>query len=552
MRHRPRRIAAAIALANSLAIVVAGAGCGGGATGARDDFLRIGASTSIDSLNPFVGQADYAYLTWTYVYPKLVQIDRDLRTAPDFAGRWETSRDGLTWTFHTRPNVKWSDGRPLTAHDAAWTIETARRFSKGPTAQVAQDVDHLVSARAADANTLVVTYDRAVANPLNRVGRLSILPRHVWEPHAAGDGSGLRSFPNSAPLVGGGPFVLRKHVKDQVAVFGRNPNWYGRKPSLSGFGLQFFSSSDAMILAIKTGGLDMVGEATPPTGAEVLRKAGLRVQTAPSVAVKTFTINTNPRKNRGRELLDPKVREALARAIDRDQIVRVAWLGYAKPGASIVAPALKDWNDPGLRPEPFDPDAAERLLDEAGYRKGSDGVRIAKGHRMSYTVIFSTEESGPGDRAFQIIQAGFRRIGVEITQRKLDLNATTQAIQAPDGRYLDFDLAMGDWVPDIDPDFILSVLTCDQFGGWNDSGFCDPAYDGLYRHQATPADVKRRREAVFKAQRLIYERRPYIVLVYPDIIEAHSRRWTGFVMSPLMGSVTSLSKETLLSVHRTK
>ena len=88
--------------------------------------LRLGTSSRIDSLNPFVAFNQDAYTTFMYIYPFLVQYDRNLHFAPDFATKWEASQDGKTWTFHTRPGAKWSDGKPLTAADAAFTINTAR------------------------------------------------------------------------------------------------------------------------------------------------------------------------------------------------------------------------------------------------------------------------------------------------------------------------------------------------------------------------------------------------------------------------------------------
>jgi peptide/nickel transport system substrate-binding protein len=263
-----------------------------------------------------------------------------------------------------------------------------------------------------------------------------------------------------------------------------------------------------------------------------------------------FIINSNPKKTTNVELLDPNVKKAFEYAIDRNKIVEVARLGFAQPGDSIVPPATGIWHDPSLKPLPFDLNAANQLLDQAGFAKGPDGLRVANGHPMAYSVIFAHDEAGPGDRAFQIIQADFQQIGVKLTQRALDDSAAFNAITAPGTTgYLNFDLAMWDWVPLIDPDFILSVVTCSQFGGWSDSGYCNPQYDQWYKQQSTLTKQSDRVALVYKMQDQIYNDRPYIVLNYDDQIEAHTKSWTGFVYSP-QGSFNPLSKQTMTEIHQ--
>jgi peptide/nickel transport system substrate-binding protein len=180
---------------------------------------------------------------------------------------------------------------------------------------------------------------------------------------------------------------------------------------------------------------------------------------------------------------------------------------------------------------------------------GPNGLRIADGHPMAYSVIFPPDERGTGDRTFQIMQADLKKIGISITQQNMDDSATFNAISAPNSKYQTFDMAMWDWVPPVDPDFMLSVMTCAQLGNNSDSGFCNPAYDRMYARQSTLIDTSARQQLIWQMQQYIYNARPYLILDYPDIIEAHSPNWTGFTVSPVMGSVNSLSTATLLQVH---
>jgi peptide/nickel transport system substrate-binding protein len=511
--------------------------------------LRIGTTQPIDSLNPFVSQSDYSSATYQYVYPHLTEYNGKLQIVPSFAVKWETSADGLTWTFHTAPGAQWSDGKPLTAKDAAFTLNMIVKFQSGPTGQLAGWVAHMTKAEASDDNTLVVSYDKPVANVLTQIQALHILPEHVWAPLTGGDGSAISSFENEAPIVSGGPFILVKHEKDQLALFTRNPKWWGSaQPKIDGFGFQFFANDDAMVKALTTDQIDMIGEQTPPTAVDTLKKAGEVVLAGPGVGLKTFIINTNPDKPRHRELLDPNVREAMEYAIDRDTIVKTVWLGFATPGSTIVSPA-SGYHDDSIQPLPYDIEKANALLDAAGLKKGADGIRVANGEPMDYEVVFPTEENGTGDRTFQLIKAGFKKIGINITQRKMDPDAATEAIEAPDGKFEDYDLAMWNWVPPVEPDFLLSVMTCDQRGNNSDSGYCNAEYDAMYQKQGTLLDDQQRRAEINKMQKWLFDARPYIVLNYPNVIEAHSPKWDGFVLSPLMGSVNNLSTETLLTVH---
>jgi len=536
-----------------LVLALAVAGCGGKSKSAskgnvkEGGVLRLGTSSRIDSLNPFVAFNQDAYTTFMYIYPFLVQYDRSLHFTADFATSWQVSTDGKTWTFHTRPGAKWSDGKPLTASDAAWTINTDVAFQKGTAANAAGLVAHITKAAAPNATTLVVHYATPVGNVLGQFQQLAILPKHVWATYAANKGKNLKTFPNGAPIVSGGAFILTKFKKDEIALFKRNPTFYGPKPHIDGFGLRMFSNDDALISAMKAHEIDGI-ESVPPTAIATLKKAGVVVTQVPGVTENDFIFNSNPKKTSHRELLNPTLREAFAHAIDRTKIAHVAWLDTAKPAASIIPPSTGVWHDPNVKPESFDIALANKQLDSLGYKKGPDGIRVADGHKMSYVVITPTDLTGV-DRTFQIIQADFKTIGVDLTQKALDSSAAFDAITAPSTKYLNFDLAMWDWVPLIDPDFMLSVVTCGQYGGWSDSGYCNKAYDAMYARQGTTLNQKERRLIVYQMQEKLARDKPYIFLNYESWISAHSKGWDGFVSSP-QGPFNSLSKESFTSVHR--
>jgi peptide/nickel transport system substrate-binding protein len=550
-RGRPQTAALISAAA---AVTLVAAACGGGSGGSGSSVkdggvFRLGSPSSIDSLNPFVAfQAD-PYSAFAYIYPELVQYNPKLQFVPDFARSWSEGPDGLTWTFHTQPGAKWSDGKPLTATDAAWTYSTILKFQAGATANSAGYVAHMKSATAPNATTLVLTYKRPVANVLSQVEQVPILPEHIWAKYATGNGKALMRFSNNAPIVSGGPFILTKYTPKQIALFKRNPLFYGPKPHIDGFGLQFFQDTDAMITALKSGQLDGVEVPVPPTSVATLKAAHFVVTSSPGDEFDDFIINSNPQQDAShKELLNPLLRQAFDDAIDRQAIVKTSLLGYGQPGSSIIPPATGHWYDPAIKPATFSLAKAARLLDQAGYKMGSGGVRMADGHPMSYTVIMPTDiQNTYGQRSFQIIQGDFRKIGVQLNVKILDDSAAYDAIKA--NHYRDFEISMWDWYPLTDPDFMLSVLTCGSWNVWNDTGYCSKAYDGLYAAQSAATSPAKRQQIVYQMQQMAATAKMYLVLDFADSIEAHSAAWTDL---PLIAgsSFNSMSKIPFESVHQ--
>lgn len=475
LNRRPRRVIATVL--GVVLLLALGVGCvpqseeGGPQEGG---VLRIGTSSGIDSMNPFVGINQDSFAAWLHMYPSLLQYDLTVDSHDyigSFAESWEVSEDGKTVTFHTVEDAKWSDGEALTAEDAAWSFSMIQRLNDGPTGSWSIG-DTVEGFEAPDDNTLVITLSKPSATVLYDFGTTPILPPQVWEPLAEGDGKGIKPFQNvpegDEPVVSGGPFMLVKYEKDSIALFERNPNWYGAEPKIEGFGVQMYKNEDAMITDLKSGELDAINE-VPPTAVETLEEAGFEVSSGPSLALRDFIINSNPDKANHRELLMPEVRQAMEHAIDREEIVDTAWLGHATPGTTIIPPAGasegQEWHNSTIEPLAYDIDAANEILDGLGFERGPDGVRVANGEPMSYAVIFPEDEAGAGDRAFKIIQSGFDEIGIKISQKRLDTNAAWEAIWCGDDcAYEEFDLAMWDWFPSQDPDFILGAMTCGQWG----------------------------------------------------------------------------------------
>jgi len=540
-----RWLAALVATGALIALAAFGAAARSSGSQSGGTF-RIGTSSRIDSLNPYVAFNQDAYNTFEYVYPFLIQYDKsNSRFVSDFATSWKPSNGGKTWTFKTRAHAVWDDGKPLTAKDAAWTINTDLKYASGGAANAAGLVAHIKKASAPNATTLVIKYSKAPGNVLGQFQQLAILPQHVWTKFTAHKGNDLKTYSNS-PLVGAGPFKLVKFKKNDIALFQRNDSFYGEKPKADGFGLRMFSNEDTLVAALKAHEIDAI-ESVPGTAIKTLRKS-FNIRTAPGVDQTDFIINSNTKKTSHRELLNAKVKEAMSHAVDRKQIIKVVFLGYAKPASTIIPPATGAWHNPSLKPEKFDLALANKLLDQAGFKKGKGGIRVAGGRKMSYAVITPTDVPST-NRTFQILQPDFRKIGINLTQRALDSTAAFDAMTAPDNKYLKFDLALWDWVGLIDPDFMLSVVTCAQYGGWSDSGYCNQRYDKMYSQQQLTPNQAKRKQVVWKMQKYLYAQKPYIWLAAQDAVWAVSKSWGGLVPSP-QGPFNSINKLSLTRVHQ--
>ena len=133
------------------------------------------------------------------------------------------------------------------------------------------------------------------------------------------------------------------------------------------------------------------------------------------------------------------------------------------------------------------------------------------------------------------MRESFAKIGVKLTQRAYDGTTAFAEITKPKNQYLDFDLMMWDWVGYIDPDFVLSVVGCDQYGGWSDTGYCNPAYDKLYQQQGVTMDPVKRKQVVWKMQEILYRDKPYIQIAQLDLIYGFRKGWTGIAPPFLTG-----------------
>jgi peptide/nickel transport system substrate-binding protein len=534
-------------VAAGLAVLAAGliTGCSGTSpSSATSSILRIGTVGPIDSLNPYVAINDQSFVAFAEEYPRLVQYGPPgITLQGEWAKSWTVSKNGLVWTFHLWPGGKWSDGVPMTAHDAAWTGNISLKYDTGPTADYAAALYGIKSFSAPDNNTLVVTYDQPVGNVLANLEELYILPEHVWDKYLGNNGGDLRTFlpQDHLPTVGGGPYYISQFQEFGTTVFRRNPYYFGPKSHAAAVTLTYFTNGTSLVEEFEHGGLDFVDEVPFSAAKVVQQNPAYHVQVSPGADIADITFNSNPAKPKNRELLSPLVKKAFEYATPRQQIANVVFGGFAEPWANDISAqsVSAGWVDPAIKPLPYDPAKGNQILNSLGYKMGRGGIRVVPAthgryaqaaHPMSYGVIVPGDLDFNGTRQFLILQAAYKKIGVQLNEIPGGDAAQAYALEtAPNGKYLNYDMATWFWSGYIDPSFVLSGLTTAEWDSIGDTGFNDPTYNRWFTEQESTVNQQKRRALIFSMEQFIYNERPYIQLVDEDLVTAHDSQWTGFL-----------------------
>jgi peptide/nickel transport system substrate-binding protein len=529
-----RRVRRAIGVAAAIGCLLGAgvlSGCGSSGSSGSAALVRIGSAGTIDSLSPFLLTLLGAAELETIQYPFLVQYDSTTAIKPDFAQSWTFSADKKALTLKVATGGKWSDGQPLTADDVAWTYNTIVKDAAGGAAALAPYIPDVKTATAKGPDEVTIEFTAPSPHALGEIVNIPILPRHVWEKYAANGGKGFTTFNNPAPVVGGGPFYVSKYVKGQSVLLKRNPGYYGPKPHVNAIGFSLYSNSDAMTKALQAGEVDAV-ENVPPPSLKAVRSSGANVQTPDSIVALWLNINSTP-NNPDKELADPVVRQALDAAVNRSQIVSTAYFGAATPGSSVIPAALPPYHK-DVAVESYDPTTANMLLDQAGYKKGSNGIRVANGHPMSYSMVVVASPGSGIDSAANILREDFKQVGIELKVTSLDPTAAITGIFGPKKDYKsEFQFSLGRIASSFDPASFLSYFSCAGKGASNYSGYCSKPFEALLKKQSSEPSNPARVAEVQQAEDMLARDRPTLVLAYEKGAFAYRSPWTGFTPGPL-------------------
>lgn len=501
----------AIVCALSLAFCVAALGARP-SVAAQGTTLRAAMDGSgVDTLNPFLAFFNGALDVFGLVYPSLNSLDPSGKPGPYLATEWKSA--GNTWTFTIRDGLKWSDGQPITAEDAAWTLNLIKDDAVAGTANGSL-VSNFAKVEAPSPTTLVITTKAPQASvpyvSIPTTG-IPIVPKHVWEPLA----KNLKDAKNDTfPLVGYGPWKLTDYKQEQYATFEATKDFVLGAPVYDRLVLQSFKSADAAVAALRSGQIDYKPGVNPTQFKALQADQNVKAVQTVGNGWMGLEINHNARTRTGKKigtghpaLADPAVRRAIALATDKQTLVTKVIDGVGQVGAGYLPPAWPQWSWKPAQVTPFDPAQANKVLDEAGYAKGADGVRTDPKSGKPLAFRFGIHSDDSADAAISGYVVGWLKdIGIKLTIQSLSMSALNSDLAKGD-----WDLLMDAWTTGPDPTYLLGIQTCatlpkdDGTGGNTDSFFCDEAYDKLFKQQLTTFDQEERAKVIGQMQEILYQ-----------------------------------------------
>jgi len=498
-------------------------GCGGTRAAARGATVLYASGADLQSINPLFTVHPLAKQVQKHVlFLTLVGYDSSLHPVPRLA-RFAWARDRRSIDFFLRPDVRWHDSIATTGADVVWTLAMAREPAVAYPR--ARDLDPIAGVELVDSQTVRVRWSRTLPTFPDVLADLPILPAHRF---AGLKPDQLRRAAFNQTPVGNGPFRFISHQANQRWVFARDsgfPEQLGR-PAIERLVVVVVDEASTKLAALTSGELDFAG-INPAHAAFVRRDPRLAVVDYPVQLV--YGVVWNLRRPMFQDL---RVRQALSRAIDRPTVVAAYAYGFATPAAGPVAP-IHPWA--AALPEiPYDSGAAARLLDQAGWRRGPDGVRAREGQRLAFELL-----SVPtADNALeQMLQAAWRKLGVEVRLRQLELSTFLGVAQ---GAPRAFDAILTGLPGDLSLGYVRALFDGRRPGPLAYAGYQSPAFDASMNRVDAAATETELAEAWRTAQRVLEADEPTAWLYHARGVQGVNRRVRDVVID-LRGELQGVS-----------
>ena len=505
-----------------LATCVTLTGCGSSETnvvaGNKSGTLYWGNGTEPQSLDPQIATGVPEHHVISAVMEGLVLKDRKtLEPRPGVAKTWDISNDGRVYTFYLRENAKWSNGDAHTAHDYVWSwwralqttlgnqyaymlfpIKNAKRYYDGETSDFSD-----VGVKAIDNRTLQVTLTNPTPYFLQLLDHYSLFPVHqaTIEKFGRADERGTR-WSYEGNLVGNGPYKLEEWKINRHITVTKNP-YYWDEANVSINSIVFKPVDNAVTeeRMFRAGALHVTSSIPADKIAIYQEKSAPELKITPYLGTYFYRLNINTP-----QLQDKRVRRALGMAIDRKQLVDNITKGGQIPAYTMTPPGTM-----GYFPEStlnFDPEAAKRLLAEAGYPNGEGFPPIE--------ILYNTNE---GHRkiavALQEMWKNYLNIDIKLLNQEWKVYLATESAG-------DYQISRGGWIGDyVDPNNFLDMFLCN--GGNNRTGWCNEEYDRLILEVAPSQSSHEQRLKIFQqAETILLEDMPIIpVYTYTSIKLLH-------------------------------
>jgi peptide/nickel transport system substrate-binding protein len=509
-------------------------GATGGATAAASKAAENGVLTVcgqyepswVRNFNPLIAEQSSRWPTRAGVYePLLIFNAIKGEYTPWLATEYAWSEGNKKLSFTTRKGVLWSDGAPFSAKDVVFTFQLLKKFKAADLYAVWDVLDDV---KAPDDEHVEFVFKRPFVPAMFFIGHLQpIIPEHKWN-----DIPDPIKYTNEEP-VGTGPFTEIKVFQNQVYEIGRNPHyWQPGKPYVKALRLPAYGNNDAANLALINGEIDWAAAFIPDIQKVYAGKDPEHYHYWYPLLSDTVLLYANVTR---KPFDDVRVRKAISMAINREQMVRIASYNYTRPAdATALSDAYTKWRDPQAIEAgtwvKYNPDEANRLLDEAGLKRGADGMRTFNGAPIHYDINVVT---GWSDwvRAVQLMVQDLRKVGIDTSLKGYDYSAFFERVQKGD-----FDLSIG-WSPTGATPYnmyrgLMSKTRYKPIGELaleNWQRYTNPQADDLLAAFESTSDPDEQKRIDDKLQRLFVENAPVIPL-FPNVTWGtyNTRRFTGF------------------------
>lgn len=496
----------------------------GSTTGEK--ILKVQVGPDPEAVDPALNSAVDGGNMILHAFEGLLALDENGQLKAGQAESWETSEDGLTWTFHLRDGLKWSDGTDLTANDfvyswqrvcdpevAAPYAETVLSMVKGYDEAVAGDITKL-DVQAPDDKTVVVN----LANPCPYFGELAAFATLNPVQQATVEANGDAWATSAETYISNGPFMMTEWVPGSHITFSKNPNyWDADSIKLDKLEFELIEDSNAAYSAYQNGEVDMIKDV--PTEEIPSLQGNEEFHVDPIIG--TYYVSLNLQKE---YFQDAKVRQALSLAIDRNYVANTLMQGTYTPAGNLVGPGWLDTDGssfmdnanggkPYIDTDNFDAnlEEAKKLMEEAGYPNGEGFPQIE----------YTTNDAGYHKVVAEYLQQAWAELGID-----LKVNIVEWASFTPMRRNGEFDVARNGWVGDYtDPSNIIELF-CTTNGN-NDGKYSNADFDAAMEDSRTTTDAAQRSEDLHKAEDTLMNDAGCIPIAYYNDFWLQSSKITG-------------------------
>ncbi len=445
-----------------------------------------------------------------------------IQVVPDLALSWSANATLTEYTFRLRPGVKWHDGQPFGAGDVKFTMDTV--LNPKVNAGMAGVVSAIARTTVVDPSTVKFTLKYPYASlPVILGYNIAIVPKHLLE---AQDPNQPVQFIRNP--VGTGPFKFKSFTQDSYLEVSANPEYYLGPPMLDGIEFKVIPDGNTRLAQLRSGEIDFT-VIDPPQVAAVQGARGIEVRRAPQVDYYFFAINHDLPK-----FADVRVRQALTYAIDKQAIVKSILKGDGRPATGPINPLLGAFYNPNVETYPYNPEKAQALLAEAGWRKGADGV-LANAKGEKFTLLFNGPKGYPVmEQVMTYAQQQYQKLGFDVT---LDIVEWPVHLQKYHDRK--YDLLMEWWITPPDPDLYDHYYSASPDNWW---GYKNAALDQILIKARSEPDRQKRVTLYHEIQAMLAKDVPLVYLYYPPELQAMSSRTQGLPLIGYRDALTWMSK----------